>query len=173
MTKWAPGRVYCTHQDKWNSDNTGIKHGLLCSSICWTLRVVLNNILVYQKTMFDHFYLIQSLPIENIGKMLWKVQNFCIAYNGVQKHEVFSGFENACSRALTFIILTSLNLFTCMHGTVNDINFCDGSRMHIHKVNKTKLCSGPASPVHIGVWTVDMQSSNIQEWNQITPNYTM
>ena len=35
-------------------------------------------------------------------------------------------------------------------------------------VNKTKLCSGPASPVHVGVWTVDMQSSNIQEWNQIT-----
>ena len=45
--------------------------------------------------------------------------------------------------------------------------------MVIMIINKTKLCSGPASRVHIGVWTVDMQSPNIQEWNQITPNYTM
>ena len=37
-------------------------------------------------------------------------------------------------------------------------------------MNKTKLCYWPASPVHIfNVWTVDMQRSNIQEWNQITP----
>ena len=33
----------------------------------------------------------------------------------------------------------------------------------ISEKNKTKLCSGPASPVHIGVRTVDMRSSNIQE----------
>ena len=34
--------------------------------------------------------------------------------------------------------------------------------------NKTKLCSGPASRVHIvNVFTVDMKKSNKQEWNQI------
>ena len=39
-------------------------------------------------------------------------------------------------------------------------------------LNKTKLCSRPASRMHIfNVWTVDMQSSNIQEWNQITPKF--
>ena len=33
-------------------------------------------------------------------------------------------------------------------------------------INKTKLCYGPASPVHIcNVWTINMQSSNIKEWN--------
>ena len=38
--------------------------------------------------------------------------------------------------------------------------------------NKIKICSGPVSRVHIfNVWTVDMQSSNIQEWNQITPKF--
>ena len=32
--------------------------------------------------------------------------------------------------------------------------------------NKTKLFSEPASPVHIfNVWTINMQSSNIQEWH--------
>ena len=32
--------------------------------------------------------------------------------------------------------------------------------------NKTKLCSGPASSVHIfNVWKINMQSLNIQEWN--------
>ena len=41
---------------------------------------------------------------------------------------------------------------------------------HTTLLNKTKVCSGPALGVHIfNVWTVDMQSSNIQEWNQITP----
>ena len=44
-------------------------------------------------------------------------------------------------------------------------------------LDKTQLCSGPASPEHIfNVWTIIMQSLNIKEWNlfelQIT-NYTM
>ena len=34
----------------------------------------------------------------------------------------------------------------------------------LSKSNKTKLCSGPASRVHtFNVWTVDMQSLNVQE----------
>ena len=32
-----------------------------------------------------------------------------VYYNGAQKHEGFVGFENACSRANTYVILTSLN----------------------------------------------------------------
>ena len=38
-----------------------------------------------------------------------------------------------------------------------------------YTMNKTKLCSGPVLPVHIfNVWTIDVQSSNIQELNQNT-----
>ena len=43
-----------------------------------------------------------------------------------KKHEGFVGFENACSRAKTFVILTSLNYFISMHVTVDNINFYDG-----------------------------------------------
>ena len=39
-------------------------------------------------------------------------------YNGAQKHEGFVGFENACSRAKTYVILTSLNYRTSMAQTL-------------------------------------------------------
>ena len=36
----------------------------------------------------------------------------------------------------------------------------------IMTLNKIKLCSGPASLVHIlNVWTIIMQSLNVKEWN--------
>ena len=61
--------------------------------------------LVYQKTMFDRYYCIMSFcHLKNTSK-----SSFLYYYNGVQKHDGFVGFENACSRATTYVILTSLN----------------------------------------------------------------
>ena len=36
------------------------------------------------------------------------------------------GFENACSRAKTFVIITSLNYVHFYARTVDKVNFCDG-----------------------------------------------
>ena len=61
-----------------------------------------------QKTMFDRYYCLKSFchlkTWENASK-----SSFLYYYNGAQKHEGFLGFENACSRAKTYVILTSLN----------------------------------------------------------------
>ena len=62
--------------------------------------------LVYQKTMFDRYYVILSL--ENFEKTLRKI-HFCITIMARKKHEGFIGFENTCSRVKTYIILMSLN----------------------------------------------------------------
>ena len=64
--------------------------------------------LVYQKTMFDSYYCIKSIfHLKNWEKRF--ESSFLYYYNGAQKHEAFVGFENACSRAKTYIILLSLN----------------------------------------------------------------
>ena len=64
--------------------------------------------LVYQKTMFDLHYCIKSFCrlkiLENAPK-----SSFLYNFNGVQKHEGLVGFEKACPRAKTNVILTSLN----------------------------------------------------------------
>ena len=62
--------------------------------------------LVYQKNMYDPYYCIVILPLEN-----WKnssKSSFLYYYNGAKKHEGFVGFEKVCSRAKTYVILTSL-----------------------------------------------------------------
>ena len=55
------------------------------------------------------YYCIKAL--ENASK-----SSFLYYYNGTKKHEGFLGFENACSRAKTYIILTSFSCisFLCM-----------------------------------------------------------
>ena len=64
--------------------------------------------LVYQKTMFDLYYCIKSFSsLENFRKALLKF--IFVYYKSEQKHEEFAGFENACSRAKTYVIKTSLN----------------------------------------------------------------
>ena len=64
--------------------------------------------LVYQKTMVDHYYCIKSFchlkTLKNASKSI-----FLYNYNGELKHKGFLGFKNACSRAKTFTILMSLN----------------------------------------------------------------
>ena len=60
------------------------------------------QMLVYQKTMFEHC--INSFcHLKTLEKRLEKY------YNGSQNHEGFIGFENACCRAKSYVILMSLN----------------------------------------------------------------
>ena len=59
--------------------------------------------LVYQKTMFYRFYCIKSF--------CHLKSSFLCYYNGTEKHEGLVGFEKACSRAETSILLTTLNYF--------------------------------------------------------------
>ena len=64
--------------------------------------------LVYQKTRFDRYYCIKSFcHLKTLEKSFEKI--ILYNYNGAQKHEGFVGFEKACSRAKTYVILTSLN----------------------------------------------------------------
>ena len=47
-----------------------------------------------------------------VTRKLWEnasKSSFLYYYNGAQKHEGFVGFEKACFRAKTYVILTSLN----------------------------------------------------------------
>ena len=61
------------------------------------------------KNMFDRLYCIKIfLSLENFGKNASQC-SVLYYYNGAQKHEGFVGFENACSRVTTYVILTSLN----------------------------------------------------------------
>ena len=72
--------------------------------------------LLYQKTMFGRYYCIKSLfHLKTLEKTLRKV-HFLYYYNRAQKYEGLVGFENACSRAKTYVILTSLkylNFYAC------------------------------------------------------------
>ena len=64
--------------------------------------------LVLKKTMFDYYNCIKSLcHLKTLEKGFEKF--ILYYYNGMQKHERFVGFENTCSTATTYLILTSLN----------------------------------------------------------------
>ena len=78
------------------------------SGSCFNTALVVKQILMYQKTMFDRYYCIKSFCHL---KTLEKASNSSFLYynNGAQKHEVFVSFENACFRVKTYVILTSLN----------------------------------------------------------------
>ena len=75
--------------------------------------------------MFDRYYCVKTFcHVKTLEKA--SISSFLNDYNGAQKHEGFVGFEKACSRAKTYVILTSLNTFISIHVTVDDVNFCDG-----------------------------------------------
>ena len=60
----------------------------------------------------------------------------------------------------------------CLTSTFYTFKVISGTLVSEMFYNKIKLCSGPASRERIvNVKTVDMQSSNKQEWNQITPKF--
>ena len=70
---------------------------------------------VYQKTMFDRYYCIKScFHLKTLEKSFEKFI-FVLLSNGAEKNEGFVGFENVCSRAKTYVILTSpkLHSFLC------------------------------------------------------------
>ena len=65
--------------------------------------------LVYKKNMLGQYYCIKSFcHLKTLEKNASKI-SFLYYYNGAQKHEGFVGFENACSRLKTYVILTLLN----------------------------------------------------------------
>ena len=61
---------------------------------------------------------------------------FVLQYNSLQKHKGFVGFENACSRAKTYVILMSLNYFHFYACYCWWCQFLWWPRMHICKVQK-------------------------------------
>ena len=65
--------------------------------------------LVYQKTMFDRDYCIKTFRHLKTLERNASKSSFLYYYNSAQKHEGFVGFVKACSRAKTYVILTSLN----------------------------------------------------------------
>ena len=80
---------------------------------------------MYQKTMFDRYYCINSFcHLKTFEKCFEKL--FFYYYNGAQKHDRFVGFENARSRAKTYVIITSLISFIYMQVTIDDVFFSDG-----------------------------------------------
>ena len=91
--------------------------------------------LVYQRTMFDRYYCIKSFcHLKNFGKNTLK-SYFLYYYSGLQKHEAFIGFENACARAATYLILKSrLRLFLCRLLFMR--SNCSTAQMRICKVQK-------------------------------------
>ena len=97
-------------------NNKGIKHDFLCINICCAQRQMLKpepecegfntcrgaqQMLMYQKSMFDHYYCIKTLcRSKTLEKMLWKFFFSC-NYNGVERHVTCERFEKAASRAKT------------------------------------------------------------------------
>ena len=63
--------------------------------------------LVYKKTMLDRNNCIKSFfQMKNLEKSIEKF--IFVLQNGAQKNKGFVDFENACSRAKTYVILTLL-----------------------------------------------------------------
>ena len=51
------------------------------------------------------------MSLANFGNTYTSKSSFLKNYGGAHKPEGFVGFENACSRAKTYVILTTLNTF--------------------------------------------------------------
>ena len=75
------------------------------------------------------------LSLEKFGINASK-SSFLYYYNGAQKHEGFVNFENTCSRAKTYLILTSLNYIHFYARYCWWHQFLWWPRMHIFKVQK-------------------------------------
>ena len=85
--------------------------------------------LMYQKSMFDHYYCIKHFfRSKTLEKLLQKV-HFTCTYNGLEKHVTCECFENATSRAKTNVIAT-------VHFTDDNVSFHDGPGMLIRKTAK-------------------------------------
>ena len=81
----------CVESKAWKARGLTTPRGLADVSENHVLSLLLHNVI---------------LSLENFGKTL---RNLLYYYNGAQKHEGPVGFEKVCSRAKTYVILTSLN----------------------------------------------------------------
>ena len=146
--------------------NIGIKHVFLCINICWTLSTVLKpepkrwgvkQMLVYQKTMLDHYYFLKSFcRLKTLEKPFEKFILYC--YNRGQKHEGFTSFEKNCSRAKTYVILTSLNY---VHFSARYCWWCQFlwlPRLGICKVQKPCINSTWITWLIHGLWNMAVNS---------------
>ena len=117
--------------------NIGIKRVFLCIKSagpwewCWNLSLkgrgfndpqgVLADVVVSENHIWSLLLYKVILSLKNASKI-----SFLSFYKGAQKHEGLVGFENACYRGKTYVILTSLNYinfyicYTWLH------QFCDG-----------------------------------------------
>ena len=74
--------------------------------------------------MFDRYYSIKSFcHLKTLEKRFDKL--FLYYYKGAQKHEGFVGFEKACSRAKTYVMLISRATRCCKREVKNPMKFND------------------------------------------------
>ena len=96
------------------------------------------QMLMYQKSMFDHYYCIKCFffffffffRLKTLEKLL-QIVLFACTYNGAEKHVTCEHFENAASRAKT-------NIIASVHFIDDDVSFCDSPGMLIR--NTAKPC---------------------------------
>ena len=65
---------------------------------------------MYQKIMFDRYYCIKAVSLENFGETASKMSFPCTyMYNAAERHVTWERFENVASRANDTFILTLQN----------------------------------------------------------------
>ena len=118
-----------------------IKCDSLCINICWPPREVLKP--EPERRGFQH---LPTCPADvNVSenhvwslllhKMLQNVLFSC-TYNGAERHVTCNCFENAASRQMITSFWSHKITFATVHITDDDVRFCDGPRILIHKVAK-------------------------------------
>ena len=95
------------------------------------------QMLMYQKSMFDCYYCIKSFCCSKTLEKLFQKVLFPCTYNGAEKHVTCELFENATSRENNVTLHHEI-AFATVPVTDDDISFCDGPRMLFHKI--AKLC---------------------------------
>ena len=78
------------------------------------------------ENMSDPYYCIQSFVAFKLRRKCFKKFNFCSTYNCMKELESRKCFKYASFRAKIFSSSHHWVMFTAMHGTVDDTNFCDG-----------------------------------------------
>ena len=122
-----------------------------CINICWACQEVLKpsprlsgkgfntsrgaqQILMYQKSMFECYYCIKHFfRSKTLEKLLQQVPFTC-TYNGAKKHITCERFENVAFKAKT-------NIIAIVHFTRGDVSFYDGPGMLIRKTAKPSINS--------------------------------
>ena len=98
--------------------------------------------LVHQKTMFDHCYCIKSFCQFKTLEKCFKKFNFCITYNGKQKHEGFVGLRHPdvtelCSLLCKLLLMTSIFV---MAQNVNTVSEKAVHQQHVKCLINTWVC---------------------------------